>query len=282
MKHDSTRNEPAGQIAGQIRVGIGGWSYEPWRETFYPNALPKKQELAYASRKLTAIEINSTFYRLQSPNVFAKWHDETPDDFRFSIKAPRHIVQRRVLRNAGESLDRFLKSGLEQLGAKLGPILWQLPPERAFDAEDLDGFLRQLPASLGSCPLRHALEVRHESFRCLEFIELVRRYRIAIVYTHAHEYPAIGDVTSDFVYARLRQATADEPTGYPLEILVKWADRARCWAAGGFPGDLPSLTTQTRSACARDVFIYFINGAKERAPAAAMRLLETLRANPVS
>lgn len=264
-------------LGGRIRVGIGGWSYEPWRETFYPRDVPKKNELHYASRHVTAIEINSTFYRLQNPNVFAKWRDETPEDFVFSIKAPRHIVQRRALAQGAESLQRFLNSGLAQLRGKLGPILWQLPPEKQFDHSDLQAFLKLLPDSIASVPLRHALEVRHESFRCAAFVDLAREYRITIVFTHSRDYPAIADLTGDFVYARLREAVASETTGYPPREIARWADRAQAWAAGKAPDDLSLISpASSSSGRSRDVFVYFINGAKERAPAAAMTLLATL------
>lgn len=259
----------------RIRVGIGGWSYEPWRQTFYPPDLPKKNELHYASRHVTAIEINSTFYRLQTPSVFARWRDDTPDDFLFSIKAPRYIVHRRVLADGGKSLEGFLNSGIVELGNKLGPILWQLAPEKRFDAADLEGFFGRLPDSIGAVPLRHALEVRHESFRCAEFIELARRHRVAIVYTHSHEYPAIADLTGPFVYARLREAQTCEPTGYPQDAISRWADRARKWSSGSAVSDLPLLAEPAPSTN-RDVFIYFINGSKERAPSAAMALLSLL------
>jgi uncharacterized protein YecE (DUF72 family) len=237
--------------------------------------LPKKSELHYASRQVTAIEINSTFYRLQNASVFAKWRDETPDDFVFSIKAPRHIVQRRALAEGTESLTRFLNSGLTELGKKLGPILWQLPPEKAFAPADLQAFFALLPDTIGSLPLRHALEVRHESFRSAQYLELARRFRITTVYAHSNDYTAIADVTGEFMYARLREAVAGEPTGYALAEIATWARRAQQWSSGEAPDDLPLLSTPPPVE-ARDVFIYFINGAKERAPAAAMALLSSL------
>jgi uncharacterized protein YecE (DUF72 family) len=153
---------------GRIRVGIGGWNYAPWRETFYPRGTPASRELDYASRRLTSIEINGTFYRLQKPAVFAKWHDATPDDFVFSVKAPRFVVQRKDLRSAETSIARFLASGIVELKSKLGPILWQLSATKSFDAEELDRFLALLPAAAGKLRLRHALEVRRVSARCLE------------------------------------------------------------------------------------------------------------------
>ena len=195
----------------------------------------------------------------------------------FSIKAPRYIVHRRALAEGGKALEGFLSSGLVELGKKLGAILWQLPPEKTFDPGDLEGFFRLLPDSIGTTSLRHALEVRHESFRCAEFIELARRHHVTTVYTHSHEYPAIADATGRFVYARLRESMANEPTGYSKEALSKWASRATQWANGEVVSDLPLLAQPVPSSN-RDVFVYFINGAKERAPAAAMALLSNLRA----
>jgi uncharacterized protein YecE (DUF72 family) len=265
---------------GQIRVGIGGWSYEPWRETFYPANVAKKNELEYASSKVTAIEINSTFYRLQKPEVFAKWRDSTPEGFIFSVKAPRFIAQRRVLAEAGPHMTRFLESGVTELGPKLGPILWQLDPRHAFQAEDMQRFLDLLPAKAQGLPLRHAVEVRHESFATPEFLELARARHVTIVLEDDEEYPGFADATGDFVYARLRRSVATEPTGYTASAIEAWAERARTWAAGREPADLPRVEKARSSSKAasrvRDVFIYFINGAKERAPAAAMKLLEVL------
>lgn len=271
----SATNHSTHERSAQIRVGIGGWSYEPWRQTFYPQDLPKKSELHYASRHVTAIEINSTFYRSQTPSVFAKWRDDTPEEFVFSIKAPRYIVHRRALAEGGKALEGFLNSGIVELGRKLGALLWQLPPEKVFNAADLEGFFRLLPDTIGTTPLRHAVEVRHESFRCAEFIELARQYHVATVYTHSHEYPAIADLTGPFVYVRLRESMANETTGYPQEALSMWASRARRWSRGEDVSNLP-LLAEPVSARDRDVFIYFINGAKERAPLAAMALLSAL------
>ena len=266
-------------VTGRIRAGIGGWSYDPWRETFYPADVPKKSELEYASRRVTAIEINSTFYRLQKPEVYAKWRDSTPEDFVFSLKAPRFIVQRRVLAEAGSGIQRFLDSGIAQLEGRLGPLLWQLDPNHPFDGEDLERFLELLPASLEGRALRHALEVRHPSFMSREFLALARRHDVATVFEHDREYPGFADLTGSFVYARLRQCVATEKTGYPVAALREWAERARTWAAGAEPGDLPRVEKQSPAQqVPRDVFLYFINGAKERAPAAAQELIAILRA----
>lgn len=259
--------------AGRIRAGIGGWTYEPWEETFYPADLPKKSQLNYASRQVTAIEINGTFYRLQKPEVFAKWRDDAPDDFVFAIKAPRYLTYRKVLSEANPSLPRFLASGLATLGHKLGPILWQLPPSLRFDADDIGAFLDVLPAALDGQPLRHVLEVRHRSFMDPTYIELARKHSVATVFAHTDEFPNFADVTADFVYARLRKAIATEPTGYSEPDLQTWSERAKLWAEGGAPKDLPYVIDTAPEQKPRDVFVFFINGAKQRAPAAARHLL---------
>jgi len=244
-----------------IRAGVGGWTYAPWRDNFYPKGLAQKRELEYASRKLTSIEINGTFYRSATPASFAKWRDETPDDFVFSVKASRYATHRTVLAEARDPIERFLGSGLAELGTKLGPILWQFPTSKRFDAEDFEHFLALLPATLNGRPLRHALDVRHESFRAPAFVTLAARYGAAVVYSDTDKFPSIADVTADFVYARLMRAEASEPAGYPAAALARWVERSRDWADRG----------------RRDVFVYFINGAKERAPAAACALLEHLK-----
>jgi uncharacterized protein YecE (DUF72 family) len=259
-----------------IRVGIGGWSYDPWRETFYPEEVAKKDELDYASRQLTAIEINSTFYRLQKPHVFAKWRDATPDDFVFSLKSPRFIAQRKVMADAGPFLQRFIESGVTELGKKLGPIVWQLDDKQQFNAADLEAFLKLLPPEANGLQLRHVLDVRHESFRSAAFAELAAKYRTAIVYADDESYPGIAEVTTDFVYARLRRCVSSEPTGYAAQGIAEWAERAKTWASGDQPADLPRAATGSPKATPRDVFIYFINGAKERAPAAAKALIAKL------
>lgn len=259
---------------GRIRVGIGGWSYEPWRDTFYPTNVPKKNELEYASRKVTAIEINSTFYRLQTPGVFAKWRESTPDDFVFYIKAPRFIVQRKALAEAGSGIERFVGSGIAELGAKLGPLLWQLAPTQHFDADDLTRFLALLPDKADGQPLRHALEVRHESFMNTDFLAIAREHAVTVVFEDDKDYPGFADVTGDFVYARLRRCVASEKTGYSATALQAWMQRARTWAQGDEPTDLPRVDKKIPATAApRDVFMFFINGAKERAPAAAMELI---------
>ncbi|HYC48190.1 MAG TPA: DUF72 domain-containing protein [Burkholderiales bacterium] len=260
----------------QIRVGVGGWTYAPWCGTFYPKGLPHARELEYASRQLTAIEINGTFYRLQKPASFAKWRDETPDGFVFSVKAPRYATIRKVLADAGPSIELFVASGVAELGEKLGPILWQFAPTKQFDPNDFEAFLKLLPASIGSRPMRHVLEPRHESFLDVRFIELARRHRCAIVFTDSEEYPRFGDVTADFVYARLVRAQAQLKTGYAAPALDAWAKVAKTFARGGEPKEFPRLTKERARSAARDVFVFFINGAKERAPGAATALLERI------
>lgn len=265
-------------VRDRIRVGIGGWNYEPWRDTFYPPGTPKARELEYASRRVTSIEINGTFYRLQSPSVFAKWRDATPDGFMFSIKAPRLIVQRKDLSSAGTALERFLASGITELQAKLGPVLWQLSATKQFDPGEITRFLALLPPAAGGLPLRHALEVRHPSFMHPEFLAIAREHDVAVVFEDDDTHPGCADLTSTFVYARLRRSAASVDTGYTLEALKSWARRAEAWAAGTEPDDLPRIAPKAGTKRpAREVFIYFINGAKERAPAAAQKLLSLLR-----
>ena len=261
-----------------IRVGVGGWTYEPWRNNFYPKGLTHKRELEYASRKLTSIEINGTFYRTQSAASFAKWRDETPADFVFSLKAPRYATNRAVLAEAGDSIQRFFASGLTELGPKLGPILWQFSAFKRFEPEDFARFLALLPAQLDARRLRHVLDVRHKSFATAEFVALARSHQAAVVFSDTDEFPAFADVTADFVYARLMRSAASEPTGYSEAALAAWAQRTKTWESGAEPADLPRIEPPAGDARAgeRDVFVYFISGAKERAPAAACALLTML------
>jgi uncharacterized protein YecE (DUF72 family) len=257
-----------------IRVGIGGWTYEPWRGSFYPANLKQADELKYASRHLTTIEINGTFYRTQSASSFKKWRDDTPDGFVFSVKGHRAVVNSRKLAEAGEPIDWFFKSGVLELGEKLGPILWQFAPFRKFNAEDLGAFFELLPPKMDGRLLRHVVEVRHESFRVPEFVALLRAHDIAVAYADSDDYPAVADVTADFVYARLQRTTENEETGYDVSELDAWAKRARVWESGGVPEDLPRIEKKAAASIPRPVFIYMISGAKVRAPAAAMALIE--------
>ena len=264
-------------LGARVRVGIGGWTYEPWRETFYPPGTVQSRELDYASRHVTSIEINGTFYRLQKPAVFAKWHDATPEDFMFSLKAPRFIVQRSDLSSAASAVERFVSSGITELGSKLGPLLWQLAPTKKFAAVEIDAFLGLLPEKAGRLRLRHALEVRHASFVKEEFLEIARRHGIAVVYEDDATHPGFADLTSTFVYARLRRCMSSVATGYSLPALKQWSRRVQSWASGREPTDLPRVAPKPKTtAPPRDVFIYFINGAKERAPAAARKLISLL------
>jgi uncharacterized protein YecE (DUF72 family) len=244
--------------AGRIFVGVGGWNFPPWRGTFYPKGLPQSRELQHASRELTSIEINSTFYGLQKPATFQKWHDETPDGFVFSVKAPRFVTHRKRLAEGASSLERFLGSGVMRLGAKLGPINWQLPPTKQFDADDLAEFLALLPRELDGRALRHVLEVRHASFDCEEAISLVREHRVALVEAGDSTYPHLDARTAPFSYLRLMGTKASAPKGYPPAALTRWRERAQSLARGG------------------DVFLYFISGAKQRNPLAARALLADL------
>lgn len=259
-----------------IRVGIGGWTYEPWRGAFYPTDLKQADELRYASRRLTTIEINGTFYRTQTAASFRKWRDETPDDFVFSVKGHRKIANSRKLAEAGEGIDWFFNSGVLELGDKLGPVLWQFAPFKRFDAVDFGAFLALLPKNAGGRKIRHTVEVRHESFRVPQFTSLLREHNVAAVYADSDEHPAIADVTADFVYAHLRRAQEDVETGYPAADLDRWAVRARAWESGGAPDDLPRIDEAAPAKIERPVFIYMISGAKARAPAAAMALIERL------
>jgi uncharacterized protein YecE (DUF72 family) len=257
---------------GRIRVGVGGWVYEPWRNDFYPPGLAQAQELAYLSARVSAIEINATFYRNQTAASFARWHDATPDGFVFSVKATRYATNRRVLAEAGEAIERFFASGLVELGPKLGPIVWQLAPTKTFDAADIEGFLRLLPDRLGALRLRHAIEVRHPSFRSVEYVELARRHGVATVFADSDDYPSFADSSADFVYARLMRCEASCTTGYPPEAIAAWAERARAWSTGADPSGVTRLTPALPAGAPRDVFLFFISGAKERAPAAAVAL----------
>ncbi len=259
-----------------IRVGIGGWNFAPWRGTFYPPGLKHDDELRYAASRLTSIEINGTFYRTQSPASFAKWRDETPDGFVFAVKGHRAVVNKKVLGEAGEALDWFFKSGVTELGNKLGPVLWQLAPFKKFDPDDIDVFLGLLPKEAGGLTLRHVLEVRSTSFLVPEFVTLLRKHNVGVVYADSDDYPAIADVTADFVYARLQRSQEAEAAGYPPGDLDAWAKRAKTWEAGGEPDDLDRFGQTKARKAKRDVFVYMIAGDKVRAPAAAMALIERL------
>jgi uncharacterized protein YecE (DUF72 family) len=263
-------------VGGTIRVGVGGWTYEPWRGTFYPEGLPQKRELEHASRQLTSIEINGTYYGSQKPASYAKWHAETPDDFVFSLKAPRFAMNRTVLAEAGGTITRFFNSGVAELKEKLGPINWQFLPTKKFDAVDFEAFLKLLPLEVAGRPLRHAVEVRHESFRSPEFVALARKHGVAVVIAGDSSYPQIADLSAPFVYARIMGTRATESQGYSDAQLVRWAARARAWASGSVPDDLEYVGKRTDNDEPRDVFLYVISGHKVHNPAAAMSLIKRL------
>lgn len=265
---------------GTIRTGMGGWSYEPWRETFYPSEVPQRGELAYASSQVTAIEINSTFYRLQKPEIFAGWRDQTPDHFMFTVKASRTATYRKNLTEARDSVARFV-NGASALAPKLGAILWQLPASKKFDSDELATFFTYLPEQARGVRLRHALEVRHNTFLSEKFLDLARAAGVTVVFADSDEYPSFADITGDFVYGRLMRTISSEPTGYSTSALRTWAERARLWASGAEPGDLPKVSASSPASKPRDVFLFFIGGAKERAPLAARQLAGNIRAqNP--
>lgn len=259
-----------------IRVGIGGWTHEPWRNNFYPAGLPHSAELAHASRLLTAIEVNGTYYSSQRPATFAKWQAETPAGFMFSLKASRYATNRRVLAEAGESISRFIGSGIAELGDKLGPIVWQFAPTKAFDPVDFGAFLALLPMQLGGRRLRHAVDVRHKSFQSPAYLTLARQHGVATVFTDSDKYPAIADLTGDFVYTRLMRTDPELPAGCTPQALDQLAACAGVWRDGGEPAGVPKVEAAAAPALPRDVFMFFISGAKEKAPAAAMALIGRL------
>ena len=261
--------------AGNIHIGIGGWVFEPWRGTFYPDKLPQKRELEYASSKLTSIEINGTYYGSQKPESFAKWRAETPDGFIFALKGSRFCTNRRVLAEAGPSVEKFVTSGISELKEKLGPINWQFMATKAFDPVDFEAFLKLLPKEVDGVRLRHAVEVRHPSFRSPDFVSLLREYGVAAITSGDSDFPEIADVTAPFVYVRIMGTKEAEAQGYPAGELDAWAGRAKDWARGGAPEDL-ELVAPAAEKAPRDVFLYVISGDKVRNPAAAMALIERI------
>ncbi|UUP17882.1 DUF72 domain-containing protein [Nitratireductor thuwali] len=286
--------------AGTVRIGISGWTYKPWRGVFYPAGLPQKQELSFAARHFRSVEVNGTFYRMQRPENFARWDEEAPDDFVFAIKGSRYITHMKRLNEIETPLANFLASGPLRLGRKLGPILWQFPPRMTFDAERFEAFFKMLPRDTGEAaalarqhdsrlegrawtesdaqrPLRHAVEIRHDSFRTGAFIELLRRHDVALVCADTPEWPLLMDLTSDFVYCRLHGSEQLYSSGYDEEALDRWADRIRAWAAGREPADAERVLSPTkRRAAGRDVYVYFDNDAKVHAPFDAAALAARL------
>ena len=265
-------------MTGHIRVGIGGWTYEPWRGTFFPATLPKARELDHAVAKLTAIEVNGTYYSSQKPATFAKWAKAAPDGFRFALKASRYCTNRKLLADAGESIARFVGQGIVELGERLGPILWQFMATKRFDADDFGAFLKLLPAKEAGVALTHVVDVRHESFRDPALVAMARAANVAIVHTHSPDYPAIGDASGTVSYARLMDMREAEPLGYPDADLDRWAGAARDWAAGRDVAAFPNASDEAGPKAARDVYLFYINGAKIRAPHAAMATIGRLEA----
>jgi uncharacterized protein YecE (DUF72 family) len=260
-----------------IRVGVGGWTYAPWRSNFYPPGLVQRRELEYASRHLSAIEINGTYYGAQRPATYAKWASETPEGFVFSLKAPMRIMQSRVLANTGAQIEDFL-GGIASLGDRLGPVVWQFDIGRKLEREDFTAFLDLLPDEVDGRRMRHVLDVRDSSFVDARFIALMRARKLGTVFTDSRDYPSFADLTTDFVYARLMRSRSEIETGYTQEELAHWTSRARQWARGQHPDDLPYIAVNgSPPAESRDVYVFFISAAKERNPAAAMALIRQLQ-----
>lgn len=262
--------------AAPIHVGIGGWDYDPWRGTFYPDGLPKAKQLEYAGTRLTAIEINATHYKLQKPELFRRWAAMVPEGFKFAVKASRFSTNRSALADGGEAVARFCAQGLTELGAKLGPILWQFMPYKRFDPEDFGAFLKLLPAKQDGVALQHALEVRHESFKDPCFVAMARDAGAAIVCADSDDHPQLADITADFVYARLQRCREDVATGYDDQGLDRWRTIAKSWAAGERPDGLAYVSDEAVPVRPREAFVFFIAGAKVRAPAAAQALIARL------
>ncbi|RWX78222.1 DUF72 domain-containing protein [Neorhizobium lilium] len=262
---------------GKIRTGIGGWTFEPWEGTFYPDKLAKKKQLEYAASKLDVIEVNGTYYGSQKPETFAKWAADVPDGFVFSLKASRYSTNRKILAEAGESVERFLGQGLTELGDHLGPILWQFAPTKKFEPDDFEAFLKLLPAKQDGLALRHVVEVRHDSFQVPEFIALLSKYQVAAVCADHFDYPMIPDVTADFVYSRLQKGSDNIKTCYAEADMAAWVERLEIWAKGSIPGDLPLIDAEHKPAKQpRDVFAFFIHEGKVNAPQGAMAMRDLL------
>jgi uncharacterized protein YecE (DUF72 family) len=285
--------------AGTVRIGISGWRYGGWRGVFYPAGLPQRAELAYAAARFPSVEINGTFYSMQRAALFRRWRDETPDGFVFAVKGPRFITHMKKLQDIDTPLANFFASGPLELGRKLGPILWQLPPNLGFDADRLDAFLTLLPRShaeaashaqghdsrckdpgwperLADLPIRHAMEVRHPSFLDPGFVALLRRHGVAWVFADTVAWPYAEDLTADFAYLRLHGSEQLYVSGYDDAALDHWAARVRLWAAGAEPNDARRISAEPGARMPRDVYVYFDNDAKVRAPFDALGLMHRL------
>ena len=259
-----------------IRIGIGGWLYAPWRGTFYPDGLAQSRELSYASARLDIIEINSTYYRAQTPSTFAKWREETPDGFMFSVKAPMFATNRKVLADAGPVVEKFVSGGVAELGPKLGPVVWEFAPTKPFDADDFGAFVAMLPEKIGGMRAMHVLDVRHPSFRSVEYLKLARNAGITTVFTDADDPASFADITGSFIYARVKRASAKFVHGFKAQELDRLAARAMIWASGGEPDDVPRVEPSRGPGNPRPVFMLMISGDKQKAPAAATALRRRL------
>jgi uncharacterized protein YecE (DUF72 family) len=260
---------------GPIRVGVGGWDYDPWRETFYPLKLPKAKQLGHMAARLTAVEINATYYKLQKPELFERWAKATPEGFRFAIKGSRFCSNRKVLGEAGEAVERFFGQGLAELGDRLGPILWQFMATKTFEPDDFRAFLALLPRKAAGVPLRHVVEPRHESFRDPAFVAMAREAGVGIAFADSDDFPCIADLSGDLVYARLQRSREDVATGYLPGEIDRWADVSRAWARGESPEGFCYAAKAPRPG-AKETYVFFIAGAKARNPAAAEALIGSL------
>jgi uncharacterized protein YecE (DUF72 family) len=260
---------------GPIRVGVGGWDYDPWRETHYPPKLPKSRQLGHMAERLTAVEVNATYYKLQKPDTFERWAKAVPDGFRFAIKGSRFCSNRKVLSGAGEAVERFFGQGLEALGDRLGPILWQFMATKRFEPDDFRAFLALLPSQVAGVKLRHVVEPRHESFRDPAFVAMARAAGVGIAFADSDDFPCLADLSGDLAYARLQRSRPDVATGYPPAELDRWAEVAKAWARGESPEGFPYVAEPPKPR-AREAYVFFIAGAKERNPAAAEALIERL------
>lgn len=260
---------------GLIRVGVGGWDYEPWRGSYYPPKLPKARQLEHMAARLTAVEVNATYYKLQKPELYQRWAKSVPEGFRFALKGSRFCSNRKVLGEAGEAVQRFCGQGLTELGEKLGPILWQFMATKRFEPDDFRAFLALLPGEVAGVKLRHAVEPRHESFRDPAFVEMARAAGVGIAFADSADFPSFADLSGDFAYARLQRSRADVATGYPPAAIDRWAEVAKSWAKGESPEGLPYVAKPPRPK-ARETYMFFVAGAKERNPAAAEALIERL------
>jgi uncharacterized protein YecE (DUF72 family) len=260
---------------GLIRVGVGGWDFDPWRESFYPPKLPKAKQLEHMAGRLTAVEINATYYKLQKPELFERWAKAVPENFRFALKGSRFCSNRRKLGEAGEAVERFCGQGLAELGDRLGPILWQFMATKRFEPDDFRAFLALLPGKVAGISLSHVVEPRHESFRDPAFSEMARAAGVAIAFADSEVFPCFADLSGELAYARLQRSRADVETGYSLPELDRWAEVAKSWARGESPEGFPYVAKPPRPR-ARDTYVFFTSGAKARNPVAAEALIGRL------